>query len=889
MGFRFTRPFTSRYIKVSILVIALMNVFVFTMLLSKRDQVRRKSFFHHTPYKPPSSSSSAYLPKSKTSSSNSNFIPKTTGKNDNHLLEDIGASHKLYDVPTGMEYTDLNTENKIKFKLNEVATNNEKYWLAHTQLTDYQLEISPDDFLQNKWIDNPALFYDPRFTLSVYIDEIKRQSQVQNQQPQEDQHSIVLPFHWSDWVDLTMLNEELTKSDESHRKNCQYMKAVHHIPARDPNYCLNNEDITQQDLAEMQLPSTKFIPGFSIKKSPANKASNEVRMLEGKSHLLTYAANPLNLIFLNKNGGVYEVKLSETKQRIVDGEMYNNFLQSHNVEQQSKLTLDPVEEFNDLLKSVKPKVIVHEEDIYGMLTAMNPTNPSVSRELHIPETAFQYGFEDVNQQIEAYEKRLNKLFDLTSNELIFDLEEIEKLKLSRKEKIYYDGLKYSTNFVPKKEETYFRMARLNFGNEENDHDAGWHYEWKFFNGALRYLKQDWNQQELLIRETVLLDRMLRNWFRFANEKGIVSWIAHGPLLSWYWDGLMFPFDEDIDIQMPMQELIRFSKNYNQTLIVEDVTEGFGKYLIDCSHFIHHRGKSYKENHIDARFIDIDTGSFIDITGVSTSEEKKPKKYNDIIEAFKQKQVQPQPEPENNDGKSPELSKQELNKLPIYNCRNLHFYSYDELIPLRLSMISGVPTYIPNKVIDILEDEYQVGMDSYEYDGYFYIDALHLWIHKDKLLPLFTKEETKKFTYQKDEKVKKVKGDKTYKTKALAKQINHKGDVNIEKFIKYLKNNFDDEKILKLLESDENVLLEYYLTKQVTELHHQELSYLFNVVTFNTDNFRIDQIKDQKSNSEITNNEEYHRFTSNFKFQTPLRRALFNYENIDRPRHHHIKS
>lgn len=43
------------------------------------------------------------------------------------------------------------------------------------------------------------------------------------------------------------------------------------------------------------------------------------------------------------------------------------------------------------------------------------------------------------------------------------------------------------------------MARLNFGNEENDHDAGWHYEWRFFNGALRYLKKGWTEEELLIR------------------------------------------------------------------------------------------------------------------------------------------------------------------------------------------------------------------------------------------------------------------------------------------------------------------------------------------------------------------------------------------------------
>ena len=84
-----------------------------------------------------------------------------------------------------------------------------------------------------------------------------------------------------------------------------------------------------------------------------------------------------------------------------------------------------------------------------------------------------------------------------------------------------------------------------------------------------------------VREQIILDRLLRNWFKFAEAKGIVSWIAHGPLLSWYWDGLMFPFDIDIDLQMPSSELNRLAANYNMTLVIEDLNEGYGKYLIDC--------------------------------------------------------------------------------------------------------------------------------------------------------------------------------------------------------------------------------------------------------------------------------------------------------------------
>ena len=48
---------------------------------------------------------------------------------------------------------------------------------------------------------------------------------------------------------------------------------------------------------------------------------------------------------------------------------------------------------------------------------------------------------------------------------------------------------------------------------------GWHYDWRFFNGALNYEKPDWNQQELTHRTNIILDRLLRNWSKFAMEKG----------------------------------------------------------------------------------------------------------------------------------------------------------------------------------------------------------------------------------------------------------------------------------------------------------------------------------------------------------------------------------
>lgn len=752
------------------------------------------------------------------------FIPKFTTVY-SKKKKSYGKLHPLPNAP----YKQLTVQEKIRSKLNEVISNPLKFWLADTDLTDYKVEIDTSEFLPEKWTNNRALFYDPRFTLAIYLNEIRAQLLERNpkNEPSKRQH-IVVPFAWSDWVDLTMLNEELSKP-ELKRKTCEYMKSTHHEPTRVIEYCKNNANINSTDLKLIGLPSTKFIPGFAVKESPTNKATNEVRMLEGKSHLLTFAANPLSIIFMSENG-TYEVEV-EGKKRVVDG-LFTKYLQRNNIGTK-KLILDPVDEFNSLLHDVKPMTIEGEDDLWGAASKVKDLNPETSKNIFLPQVAFDYQEDKVEQQIKDFRGRLDGLEEMSKNPLIFNAEQIEKLKLLRKEKEFYDGLLYAHDHKKKDEEPYFRMARLVFPPIKN-HDPGWHYEWRFFNGALRYMKKGWTEKELEIREKVLLDRVLRNWFRFTNEKGIVSWISHGVLLSWYWDGLLFPFDKDIDVQMPITELVRFSKMYNQTLVVEDINEGLGKFLIDCSTFLHNRDGTERQNHIDARFIDIDTGSYIDITGLGISDETAPETYNDVIEKA--------------------AAANELK--PVYNCRNKHFYSYEELVPLRRSMIDGIPCYIPNQIEKILKDEYSVGMERYEYDDYYFIDQLNLWIHALKFVFLFADAHPGIF-----------------KGGAVS---------DPDKLIELVKG-INEEQALRILEKNDDILLEYYLTKDITDLHKEELALMFN-----SNLGAITKLGDfglQREQEIIDENMAYRKLISEFKLRKPLRKSVFNYERVDKPLHH----
>lgn len=54
-----------------------------------------------------------------------------------------------------------------------------------------------------------------------------------------------------------------------------------------------------------------------------------------------------------------------------------------------------------------------------------------------------------------------------------------------------------------------------------------------------------------IEQSLTLHRLIRTWLSFTRKTGITTWIAHGSLLSWYWNGIAFPWDNDIDVQVQL--------------------------------------------------------------------------------------------------------------------------------------------------------------------------------------------------------------------------------------------------------------------------------------------------------------------------------------------------
>lgn len=116
-------------------------------------------------------------------------------------------------------------------------------------------------------------------------------------------------------------------------------------------------------------------------------------------------------------------------------------------------------------------------------------------------------------------------------------------------------------------------------------------------------------------------------------------------------------------------LARMGNDFNHTISTYvSADEKFRrKYLLDVNPWAYFRDQGPGDNIIDARWIDMTNGLYIDITALSLLH---PKELPDTLE-----------------------------------CKNWHQYRTAEIYPLRESKFEAVPVLIPYKYQEILLDEY----------------------------------------------------------------------------------------------------------------------------------------------------------------------------------------
>lgn len=157
-----------------------------------------------------------------------------------------------------------------------------------------------------------------------------------------------------------------------------------------------------------------------------------------------------------------------------------------------------------------------------------------------------------------------------------------------------------------------------------------------------------------------------------NDIGAETWIMHGTLLGWWWNKRIMPWDSDIDVMMSERSMHHLALYYNMSVHhyrLSGSEEDGRDYLLEVNP--HYANDSLdNSNKIDARWIDTDTGLFIDITTL---------RRNRTAEA--------------------------LGDEGAMMVKDNHHCYYDDIFPLRQTVFESLPAKVPYGYGDILIEEY----------------------------------------------------------------------------------------------------------------------------------------------------------------------------------------
>ncbi|AJR69233.1 hypothetical protein H816_YJM1418J00264 [Saccharomyces cerevisiae YJM1418] len=509
------------------------------------------------------------------------------------------------------------------------------------------------------------------------------------------------------------------------------------------DHCMNNDAYSN---------GTPFELPFIIREI-SERLRPEVYDLQAKNHLLYSNFTPLSLTVLDSDKDAYRINLKKTdssKSNIVQTNLLQNYIKRHRNEM------------------VNGDLIFNHTSMFEKFLHHGSTK---KRKLDV---------EGLDKTIYAgeYLELSPSDFQFNAKERIIELEtRLRSEGLPSHDTHYLRSLKTSVNTSPALQQKYFAEA-----SDITDATAdGHHRDRRFFSIGHNLLN---DPQEFEAR----LNSLIRNFQKFVKANGLISWLSHGTLYGYLYDGLKFPWDVDHDLQMPIKHLHYLSQYFNQSLILEDPREGNGRFLLDVGSAITVRVHGNGENNIDARFIDIDSGIYIDITGLSVSsdaakqymskfveEESSGESFSALIEDYKFDENDYFDEVDGREGlakytihelmewvnsHSDDFTDAEKNlvtktykkelaisesdyaekdlspkqrylvneKYNLYNCRNQHFSSLNILSPLRNTMFSGVSAFVPNRPIATLNNEYKVpakyGLLSFQ--GKVYLPEFRYW-------------------------------------------------------------------------------------------------------------------------------------------------------------------
>ncbi|TFB06760.1 Protein MNN4 [Trichoderma ghanense] len=221
---------------------------------------------------------------------------------------------------------------------------------------------------------------------------------------------------------------------------------------------------------------------------------------------------------------------------------------------------------------------------------------------------------------------------------------------------------------------------------ENRYDV--HYDDRYS----RILLEDPKQREAI---KVLVQTYLATF----RDLGVQTWLMHGTLLGWWWGKKVMPWDYDADVQVTEADMYFLAAYHNMTTYYYkygDMEKG-RFFQLEVNPYFVHREQDDKSNVIDARWIDMQNGLYIDITAARYALDH-PEGEGVLYDKFG------------------------------------HEYRDTYVFPLRDTTFEGVPCKIPYRYEDMLQAEYgRSSLTNTEYHGHRFDNEAREWVPIKKKL------------------------------------------------------------------------------------------------------------------------------------------------------------
>jgi hypothetical protein len=220
-----------------------------------------------------------------------------------------------------------------------------------------------------------------------------------------------------------------------------------------------------------------------------------------------------------------------------------------------------------------------------------------------------------------------------------------------------------------------------------------HYDGRFGAKAL-------SEEDRRSHLTVLIQTYLSS----MRDLGMETWLAHGTLLGWYWNRKIMPWDDDIDMQISEKSMHHLANYYNMTVHhfklpggVEGGDGGGRDFLLEINPRWEISSPEDETNRIDARWLDMTSGLYIDITTLH---------HNETAQA------------EGIEG--------------AMMCKDLHKYMYEDIFPLRETVFEGAKARVPFAYAEVLTEEYEAeALSRTEFHEHRFDEGRREWVLMEK--------------------------------------------------------------------------------------------------------------------------------------------------------------